>query len=157
MDIWCRFFIRGVSLQITTKSSTSICGSYYSPTPSARSALREGGVTLSRLCEHRCVSHRISLFDEVETFPAGKRRNIPIFACRRSPAHGLSFFFLQNAKHSCVSSSFFCERRKKNAELNIKNNLKRKHSDTDIDPDATHRPAGSTSPAAVILSAGRSP
>ena len=28
--------------------------------------------------------------------------------------HGLSFFFLANAKHSCISSSFFCERRKKN-------------------------------------------
>jgi len=41
-------------------------------------------------------------------------QNIPIFACRRSPAHGLSFFFLENAKHSEVSSSFFCERRKKN-------------------------------------------
>ena len=52
---------------------------------------------LRMLCEHSCVSRRISLFDDVETFPAGKRRNIPTFACRRPPAHGLSFFFLQNA------------------------------------------------------------
>ena len=39
--------------------------------------------------------------------------------CRQKPAHGLSFFFLPNAKHSCVSSSFFLERRKKNAERKI--------------------------------------
>ena len=46
--------------------------------------------------------------------------------------HGFSFFFLQNAKHSCVSSSFFLKRRKKDAEIihkelfkkNIKNLLK---------------------------------
>jgi hypothetical protein len=36
--------------------------------------------------------------------------------------HGLSFFFLENAKHSYISSSFFLERRKKNERR--KNSLK---------------------------------
>ena len=39
------------------------------------------------------------------------------FLCAFPYYHGLSFFFLQNAKHSCVSSSFFLERRKKNAKF----------------------------------------
>ncbi|MBQ9692010.1 MAG: hypothetical protein IJV70_02505, partial [Clostridia bacterium] len=40
--------------------------------------------------------------------------------------HGLSFFFLQNAKHSYVSSSFFLERRKKNAKSILKRTFNRK-------------------------------
>jgi len=73
-------------------------------------------VTLSRLSEHRCVSPRISLFVTVETFSAGKRRDIPMFACRRPPAH----VFLSSLRKRSISrgdlSSFFLKRRKKDAE-----------------------------------------
>ena len=119
LDFWTIFsanivYFRAFSSVLRKhKTKNALAGAYSGDTvflkPRAESCERCFQVTLSRLSEHRCVSPRISLFVTVETFSAGKGRDIPMFACRRPPAHGFSFFFLERF------SSFFLERRKKNA------------------------------------------